>query len=64
MVQESQPKFWEHVDNDVIPGIRQSLEGKEWNQIPGVKGSRLAYKAFGRNPGRYRVSSEALLRRV
>lgn len=31
MVQESQPKFWEHVDNDVIPGIRQSLEGKEWN---------------------------------
>lgn len=63
-VQESQPKFWEYVDNDVIPGIRQSLEGKEWNQIPGVKGSRLAYKAFGRNPGRYRVSSEALLRRV
>ena len=30
----------------------------------GVKGSRLAYKTFGRNPGRYRVSSEALLRRV
>ena len=24
----------------------------------------MAYKAFGRNPGRYRVSSEALLRRV
>ena len=48
----------------MIPGIRQSLEGKEWNQIPGVKGSRLAYKAFGRKPGRYRVSSEALLRRV
>ena len=29
MVQESQPKFWEYVDNDMIPGIRQSLEGKE-----------------------------------
>lgn len=29
-----------------------------------MRGSRAAYKAFGRNPGRYRVSSEALLRRV
>lgn len=29
-----------------------------------MKGSRAAYKVFGRNPGRYRVSSEALLRRV
>lgn len=29
-----------------------------------VRGSRLMYKAFGRNPGRYRVSSEALMRRV
>ena len=29
-----------------------------------MKGSRAVYKAFGRNPGRYRVSSEALLRRV
>lgn len=48
----------------MIPGIRQSLEGKEWNQIPGVKGSRLAYKVFGRNPGRYRAPSEALLRKL
>lgn len=31
---------------------------------PGRPGSRAAYKAFGRNPGRYRVSSEALLRQV
>ena len=29
-----------------------------------MKGSRAAYKVFGRNSGRYRVSSEALLRRV
>lgn len=63
-VQESRPKFWDYVENDVIPDIRKSLESKEWNQIPGVKSSRLAYKAFGRNPGRYRVSSEALLRRI
>ncbi|WP_300121159.1 B3/4 domain-containing protein [uncultured Enterococcus sp.] len=44
--------------------MRAKIDGKEWSQIPGVKGSRAAYKAFGRNPGRYRVSSEALLRGV
>ena len=48
----------------MIPQVRAKIDGKEWSQIPGVKGSRAAYKAFGRNPGRYRVSSEALLRRV
>ena len=52
------------MNSDVLPAIRTSIEGKEWSEIPGVKGSRKAYKAFGRNPGRYRVSSEALLRRV
>lgn len=56
--------FWKHMDDDVVPRIKESLEGKEWADVPGVKGSRAAYKAFGRNPGRYRVSSEALLRRV
>ena len=44
--------------------MRSCIERKEWNEIPGIKGSRAAYKAFGRNPGRYRVSSEALIRRV
>ena len=52
------------MDNEVIPRVKAKIDEKEWSQIPGVKGSRAAYKAFGRNPGRYRVSSEALLRRV
>ena len=56
--------FWNFMHREVLPGIVDSIEGKEWGEIPGVRGSRLAYKAFGRNPGRYRVSSEALLRRV
>ena len=56
--------FWSHLNDQVLPGVRAGIEGKEWGEIPGVRGSRAAYKAFGRNPGRYRVSSEALLRRV
>lgn len=56
--------FWAYMNGEVLPDVRQAIEGKEWSDIPGVRGSRAAYKAFGRNPGRYRVSSEALLRRV
>ena len=52
------------LDNEVAPRVRTEIDGKAWDEIPGIKGSRAAYKAFGRNPGRYRVSSEALLRRV
>lgn len=63
-VKESDSSFWEYMNNTVQPEIQNIIEGKEWNDIPGVRGSRAAYKAFGRNPGRYRVSSEALLRRV
>ena len=33
-------------------------------QIPNLDESRKAYKAFGKDPGRFRVSSEALYRRV
>ena len=63
-VKKSDESFWNHMDNEVLPKVRASIEGKDWSEIPGIKGSRAAYKAFGRNPGRYRVSSEALLRRV
>ncbi len=63
-VKESDPQFWRHMESDVLPGVRDAIDGKDWNDIPGIRGSRAAYKAFGRNPGRYRVSSEALIRRI
>lgn len=63
-VRQSDPQFWKHLDEEVLPQVREKISGREWNDIPGVKGSRAAYRAFGRDPGRYRVSSEALLRRV
>ena len=56
--------FWAYMNAHVLPKVRAEIEGREWSEIPGIRGSRLAYKAFGRNPGRYRVSSEALIRRV
>lgn len=63
-VKESNKIFWNYMDNEAIPKVLKSIEGKEWGNIPGIKGSRACYKAFGRNPGRYRVSSEALIRRI
>ncbi len=63
-IKEPDDRFWSYMNTDVLPQVRASIEEKEWNDIPGIRGSRSAYKAFGRNPGRYRVSSEALLRRV
>lgn len=63
-IKESDPQFWSYMEEKVLPQVRSFIEGKEWSEIPGIRGSRAAYKAFGRNPGRYRVSSEALIRRV
>lgn len=63
-IQPPDAAFWAYLDAEILPQVRAALEGREWSQVPGVRGSRAAYKAFGRNPGRYRVSSEALLRRV
>ncbi len=63
-VREPDERFWSEMEETYLPEVRAAIEGKGWSEIPGVRGSRLMYKAFGRNPGRYRVSSEALLRRV
>ncbi|MBQ8706744.1 MAG: hypothetical protein IJ523_01505 [Succinivibrionaceae bacterium] len=60
----SSQAFWTHMDQDVLPKVRNEVEGKNWDEIAGIRGSRAVYRAFGRNPGRYRVSSEALIRRV
>lgn len=63
-VNKSDEHFWDYMEHEILPQIRASIEGKEWSEIPGIRGSRAAYRAFGRNPGRYRVSSESLIRRV
>ncbi len=47
-----------------IKRIQQSLTIEEISQIPAIQASRKAYKACGKDPARYRLSAEALLRRV
>ncbi len=63
-VEPPREAFWEMMEAQALPAVRERIANLSWAEIPGVRGSRAAYKAFGRDPGRYRVSSEALLRRV
>lgn len=45
-------------------GIQQRYELLEINQRPAIATTRRLYKALGKDPSRYRVSSEALCRRI
>ena len=56
--------IWEDFERTSGPGLRQALADTPLAQMPGIAESRAALKAFGADPGRYRVSSEALYRRL
>jgi DNA/RNA-binding domain of Phe-tRNA-synthetase-like protein len=63
LVQESSPELLAEMEN----GIRQmseSLSIESISKISAIASSRKAYKACGKDPARYRLSAEALLRRV
>jgi DNA/RNA-binding domain of Phe-tRNA-synthetase-like protein len=44
--------------------LKSSLKVEEISSLPAIRASRIAYKATGKDPARYRLSAEALLRRV
>jgi DNA/RNA-binding domain of Phe-tRNA-synthetase-like protein len=50
--------------NDKVRQIGDSLQIESISKIPTIAASRKAYKACGKDPARYRLSAEALLRRV
>ena len=62
-VAESSEALWTEI-NFRIEQFRKSLMIEDISSIPAIKLSRKAYKACGKDPARYRLSAEALLRRV
>ena len=56
--------LWNYIHEECIPKLMEQFETIGLTNIEGIQSSRNAYKAFGRNPSRYRVSSESLLRRI
>ena len=48
----------------LLPSLRATLESTPLADMPNLGEARAAYRAFGKDPGRWRISSEALYRRV
>lgn len=58
------PALWTFFTREILPGLGKTLQDTPLAELPNLGESRRAYKAFGRDPGRTRVSSEALYRRI
>lgn len=63
-VEKKNEELWKYLKKDIFKKTRDDIFDYGINDIPNVKESRAAYKAFGKDPSRYRVSSEALIRRI
>lgn len=57
-------ELWAYLKKEVFKRVKDAVFDYGVSEIPNVRESRTAYKAFGKDPSRYRVSSEALIRRI
>ncbi len=56
-------ELWAEIE-DAADEIKTKYELLEINKRPAIAAARRLYKSLGKDPGRYRVSSEALCRRI
>lgn len=56
-------QLWQELDS-AADRIKQEITVEAVPLIANIRDSRAAYKALGKDPSRYRLSSEALLRRI
>lgn len=56
-------ELWQDIEREAA-AISQRYELLQVNQRPAIAATRKLYKALGKDPGRYRVASEALCRRI
>lgn len=56
--------LWDYYKNEFAPSLEQKLTTTNLPDMPNIGMARAAYKSFGIDPGRHRISSEALYRRV
>lgn len=62
-IDENNSELWSEIQNKVKQ-LSSGLKVEEISKLPAILASRKAYKACGKDPARYRLSAEALLRRV
>lgn len=63
-VKKKNEDMWRYLKKDIFKKVKDDIFNYGISEIPNIKESRMAYKAFGKDPSRYRVSSEALVRRI
>lgn len=63
-VEKKNEEMWKYLKKDIFKRTKDAVFDYGVNEIPNIKESRAAYKVFGKDPSRYRVSSEALIRRI
>ncbi|MDF2546209.1 MAG: hypothetical protein K0R93_1107 [Anaerosolibacter sp.] len=63
MVEDSQNELWNQL-NDACLHIASELKMEDIAKIKNVMDGRAVYRKLGNDPTRYRLSSEALLRRI
>ncbi len=56
-------ELWQLLEREA-QAVKQHYELLAINQRPAIAATRKLYKALGKDPGRYRVASEALCRRI
>lgn len=62
-VTEDNEELWKIID-EKVKEIENNVPVKSITTIKNIADSRISYKAFGKDPSRYRLSSEALYRRI
>lgn len=62
-VAETPPALWSAI-SDKCRELNENLRTEDISSMPAIRSSRQAYKATGKDPARYRLSAEALIRRA
>ena len=62
-IEEKNEMLWGEIQNKIVE-LCANLKVEDISKIPAIYVSRKAYKVCGKDPARYRLSAEALLRRV
>lgn len=62
-VSDSNEELWKEINNESKKFINK-LELKDVLEVENIKASRKAYKILGKDPSKYRLSSESLIRRL
>ncbi len=62
-LQTKNQELWIEIE-EKIKSLNEELKVEQISKLPAIVASRRAYKLCGKDPARYRLSAEALLRRV